>query len=126
MKNDSIDLICTHPPYADIIKYSDGIKGDISFLQQEDFLREMRKVAKESYRILKPNKICAYMIGDMRKNGNVQPLGFKSMNIFQEQGFMLKEIIIKEQHNCKGTRRWENKKLPFLLLAHEYIFILQK
>ncbi len=24
--DESIDLICTHPPYADIIKYSDGLK----------------------------------------------------------------------------------------------------
>lgn len=28
--NESIDLICTHPPYANIIKYSDDIDGDLS------------------------------------------------------------------------------------------------
>ena len=32
LSKDSIDLICTHPPYADIIKYSDGIDGDLSQL----------------------------------------------------------------------------------------------
>ena len=29
IKDESIDLICTHPPYADIIRYSKEIPGDI-------------------------------------------------------------------------------------------------
>lgn len=33
LKDESIDLICTHPPYADIIKYSDGIAEDLSQLK---------------------------------------------------------------------------------------------
>ena len=32
IKGGHIDFICTHPPYADIIKYSEGIEGDISML----------------------------------------------------------------------------------------------
>ena len=30
IKDSRIDFICTHPPYANIIKYSKGIEGDIS------------------------------------------------------------------------------------------------
>ena len=30
--NNTIDFICTHPPYADIIKYSTNISGDLSHL----------------------------------------------------------------------------------------------
>ena len=44
ISNEIIDLICTHPPYADIIKYSDGIDGDLSQLKVKDFLEEMKKV----------------------------------------------------------------------------------
>lgn len=51
--DDSIDLICTHPPYADIIKYSDGIDGDLSQLKVKEFLEQMKPVAEESYRVLK-------------------------------------------------------------------------
>ena len=40
--------------------------------------------------------------------------------------FTLKEIIIKEQHNCKSTSYWSNKNPNFYLLAHEYIFVLKK
>lgn len=126
IKDESIDLICTHPPYADIIRYSDKIPDDISHLKYEDFLRAFEQVARESYRVLKRKKICAFMIGDIRKRGYVLPLGMSSMQKFVNAGFKLKEIIIKEQHNCRSATYWEKKKRNFLLLAHEYIFILEK
>lgn len=126
LKDEKIDLICTHPPYADIIRYSESIKGDISHLKTEEFLEAMEKVAKEAFRVLKNRKICAVMIGDIRKNGNVVPLGFRTMETFLNAGFQSKEIIIKEQHNCKSTSYWESRNNKFLLLAHEYIFVFQK
>lgn len=126
IKGNSIDLICTHPPYADIIHYSDNISGDLSHLQYDAFLQEMKNVAAEAYRVLKPEKICAFMIGDIRRNGYVLPLGMNAMQTFVDAGFHLKEIVIKEQHNCKSTNYWEGIKRNFLMLAHEYIFILEK
>ena len=62
-----IDFICTHPPYADIIKYSEGIEGDISMLGVKSFIDAMDKVAYEAYRVLKKGKMCAVMIGDIKK-----------------------------------------------------------
>ena len=126
IKDSHIDFICTHPPYANIIKYSRGIEGDISLLGVEEFLTEMHKVAEESYRVLKKGKMCAVMIGDVRKHGKVIPLGFRMMECFLQAGFMNKEIIIKEQHNCRSTDYWEKRNKNFLLLAHEYIFVFQK
>lgn len=126
IKDGRIDFICTHPPYANIIKYSKGIEGDISLLGVESFLTEMLKVAKESFRVLKKCKTCAVMIGDMRKHGKVIPLGFRVMECFLQAGFSNKEIIIKEQHNCRSTDYWEKQNNNFLLLAHEYIFVFQK
>lgn len=126
--NESIDLICTHPPYANIIQYSEDIEQDISRLKPKEFFVEMEKVASESYRVLKENKFCAILIGDTRKNGHVQPMGFEVMKIFENQGFKLKEIIIKQQHNCRATGFWKTNsiKYNFLLLAHEYLFIFKK
>ena len=128
VKDNSIDLICTHPPYADIIKYSDNIEGDLSHLKNKDFLVAIEKVARECYRVLKKDKFCAIVMGDTRKNGMVQPLGFEVMQRFINSGFKLKEIIIKEQHNCKATGFWKtnSQKYNFLLLAHEYVFIFKK
>jgi len=63
LQDNSVDLICAHPPYANIIHYTDSKEGDLSFLDINEFLKEMRKVAKESYRVLKPGKQCAILIG---------------------------------------------------------------
>lgn len=126
--NDSVDLICTHPPYADIIKYSEDICNDLSRLKVKDFLIAMEVVAAECYRVLKPGKFCAILMGDTRKKGCVIPMSFEVMGIFQSTGFTLKELIIKEQHNCKATGYWKTHsiKYNFLLLAHEYLFVFRK
>lgn len=128
IQNESVDLICTHPPYADIIKYSEDIDKDLSHLKYKDFLVAIEKVASESYRVLKKDKFCAIVMGDTRKNGMVQPLGFEVMQRFINAGFKQKEIIIKEQHNCKTTGFWKtnSEKYNFLLLAHEYVFVFKK
>lgn len=126
VKDERIDFICMHPPYANIIKYSKDIVGDISLLSIEEFLCKMSKVASESFRVLKKGRMCALMIGDIRRRGKVVPLGFQVMNEFLQQGFFSKEIIIKEQYNCRSTEYWEKQNNEFLLLAHEYIFVFQK
>lgn len=128
LENERIDLICTHPPYADIIHYSEDIDGDLSLLSIKPFLMEIGKVAEESFRVLKKGKYCAILMGDTRKNGMVQPLAFETMRIFELAGFKTKEIIIKEQHNCKATGFWKTNSIKhnFLLLAHEYLFVFKK
>ena len=128
IEDETIDFICTHPPYANIIQYSDGLDNDLSLLDMKVFLEKMHFVACESLRVLKSGKFCAILVGDMRKKGSVIPLGFSVMDVFQESGFKLKEIILKEQHNCKATGYWKTNsiKYNFLLLAHEYLFVFKK
>ena len=126
--NEAIDLFCTHPPYANIIRYSVDIEGDLSRLPVEQFLHEMKTVASECNRVLKRNHFCALLMGDIRQHGNVFPLGFRVMDIFQKSGFKIKEIILKEQYNCRSTDKWTTRasESGFLLLAHEYLFIFVK
>lgn len=126
--NSSVDLICTHPPYADIIRYSEDIDGDLSRLKVKDFIIEMKSVANESYRVLKKGKYCAVLMGDTRQKGHMIPMSFEVMRVFEDSGFRLKELIIKEQHNCKATGYWKTNsiKYDFLLIAHEYLFVFSK
>jgi len=128
LDDDSVDLICTHPPYANIIQYTDNKAEDLSFLDVKEFLEEMKKVAKESFRVLKPGRQCALLIGDTRRRKHVVPLGFWLINVFLEAGFYLRELIIKRQHNCKTTGFWYEKSIKnnFLLLAHEYLPVFEK
>ncbi|MCK9217764.1 MAG: site-specific DNA-methyltransferase, partial [Firmicutes bacterium] len=126
--NESIDLVCMHPPYADVIKYSEHLENDISLLPVDRFLESMVEVAEECKRILREGKYCAFLIGDIRKNGKVMPLGFRTMEIFLKSGFEIKEIVLKEQFNCRSTKKWLKKSIDknFLLLAHEYLFVMMK
>ena len=128
ISDDSIDFVCTHPPYANIIKYSEGIEGDLSQLKVSEFLEEMKLVASESYRVLKKGRFCAILMGDTRQKGHMVPMSFDVMRIFEEAGFKLKELIIKEQHNCRATGYWKTNsiKYNFLLIAHEYLFVFKK
>ncbi len=130
LKDESIDFILNHPPYADIIKYSDKqIKEDLSNIHDlDEFCNEIEKVAQEFYRVLKKDKYCAILIGDTRRNKMYQPLAFKVMERFLKVGFELKEDIIKHQHNCKATGFWINKSKDynFLLIMHEHIFVFKK
>jgi DNA modification methylase len=127
--DESIDLIATHPPYANIISYTkkNKLNDDLSQLPFEKYLKAMEEVARESYRVLKPGKVCAILIGDTRKHKNYVPIAFRVMQCFLNAGFILKEDIIKLQWNMKSTReKWRARNYEFYLIAHEHIFVFKK
>lgn len=131
LNDNSIDLIATHPPYADIIPYSQKEKikesGDLSKVSSiNEFVNEMKKVAKEFYRVLKPGRYCAILIGDTRRHKHYVPIAFRVMKAFLEVGFILKEDIIKIQHHMIGTIPWKKKERDFHLIAHEHLFVFRK
>ena len=133
LRDNSIDLIATHPPYANIIDYSKNSKeyidGDLSCVKNiKEFAEEMEKVAKESFRILKPGKYCAILIGDTRRYKHYVPISVRVLQSFFEAGFILKEDIIKKQWQCKTTGFWTNisKENNFLLIMHEHLFVFRK
>jgi len=133
LKDESIDLIATHPPYVNIISYTKNSNkktdGDLSNIHSlDEFCTEMGKVAKEFYRVLKPNKYCTILIGDTRRHKHQVPVSFRVMQVFLNNGFVLKEDIIKVQHNTKMAPLWEKKSIEsnFLLLMHEHLFVFRK
>jgi len=133
LRDNSIDLIATHPPYANIINYSKNSKkhidGDLSYVKNiKEFAEEMKKVAKESFRVLKPGKYCAILIGDTRRYKHYVPISARVLQSFLETGFILKEDIIKKQWQCKTTGFWTNKSKEnnFLLIMHEHLFVFRK
>lgn len=128
VENDSIDLVATHPPYLNIIKYgAKSVEGDLSAISNlQKFCDEIEKVAQECYRVLKSGKYCAILIGDTRRRRHYVPLAFSVMQRFLKVGFILKEDVIKVQHNCATTRYWGAQDKDFLLIMHEHLFIFRK
>lgn len=128
IKDDSIDLVLTHPPYLNIIEYGTGkVDGDISRISSlHKFCDEAEKIAAECYRVLRPGKYCAILIGDTRRRRHFVPLAFNVLQRFLKVGFILKEDIIKLQHNCMATRYWGSQERDFLLIMHEHLFVFRK
>ena len=146
IKDETVDLIATHPPYAGIIKYSKGrsIEGDLSRLPLEKYLEGMRQIATECFRVLKPGRFCAVLVGDSRVRRHYVPIAFRVMQQFLEAGFLLREDVIKHQWKVKKSgEKWvglaknaeeswvekpNDKKFwtDFLLIFHEHLFVFRK
>jgi len=124
----SVRLVCAHPPYLNSLRYTATIGEDLSHIPNpNEFCDQLQLIAKQIFDLLAEDGICAVLIGDVRKNKEVMPIGFLVMNRFLRENFRLKEIIIKAQHKDSSTRFYYTKrdKLDFLL-GHEYLFIFRK
>jgi len=130
IEDESIDLVLTHPPYLNIIKFSNGeIEEDLSNISGvKTFCDELDKGIAEFYRVLKEDHYCAILIGDTRRSRHYVPLSNYVMERFLNQGFALKEDIIKVQHNCESTPYWKKQveKYNFHLIMHEHLFVFRK
>ena len=128
IENESIDLVATHPPNADIVLYTDSsISDDLSKLEFEDFMAAIGNAASECYRILKPNHYCAILVGDTRKFSHYVPLSIGILGRFLNTGFILKEDIIKLQHNMRSSSKdWSAMRSEFYLISHEHVFVMRK
>jgi len=126
INDESVDLIATHPPYANIIQYSESIEGDLSRMEINDFFREYFKAINEYYRVLKNGKYCAILVGDTHKKGHYVPISNRIMLLFLEAGFILKEDIIKVEWNCQSNNHYCFNTNNFLLTAHEHLYIFRK
>jgi DNA modification methylase len=129
-EDNSIDLIITHPPYSNIVKYSDGKNpNDLSSIAGiSKFLDELEVGIKELFRVLKPNRYCAILIGDTRKGQHYVPLSYFVLERCLRNRFAIKEEIIKTQHNTKYSQRWKEKAkhFQFYLIMHEHLFVFRK
>ena len=133
MGKQKAQFLILHPPYDDIIKFSDK-KEDLSNCSStEEFYDLFEKVAKNGYDLLEKGRFAALIIGDSYKNSEVQPLGFKCMERMQNLGMKLKATIVKDiQGNERAKGRtanlWRYRALAggFNIFQHEYIFIFQK
>ena len=129
-EDNSVDLIVTHPPYANIVTYSDGKNPrDLSSLSGiPRFLDELEIGIRELFRVLKPDRYCAILIGDTRKGQHYVPLSHFVLDRCLRNGFALKEEIIKTQHNTKYGQRWkaQAKHFQFYLIMHEHLFVFRK
>jgi DNA modification methylase len=132
LKIESFQFAILHPPYWDIIKFSDN-KNDLSNAGSiELFLKMFGDVAQNVFNVLDNKRYCAVVIGDKYESGEWIPLGFYVMQVMIKKGFKLKSTIIKnfDQTTAKRNQKelWRYRALAggFYIFKHEYIFLFQK
>jgi DNA modification methylase len=117
----SVDLVATHPPYFNTIKYG-GEEGNLSKANSlEEYLELFKQMAKEIYRVLRPGGVLGILVGDTRIKKRYVPASHYVLLTLLDAGFTLREEVIKIQHNMKTTREvWQKRKeRNFLLIQHE-------
>lgn len=133
MGKEKAQFCILHPPYDDIIKFSDN-KEDLSNCSTtEEFYDLFERVAKNAYDLLEKGRFAALIIGDEYKNSRVVPLGFECMKRMENAGFITKAIVVKNvtgNEKAKGRQAnlWRYRALAggFNIFEHEYIMTFYK
>ncbi len=128
----SAQLVLMHPPYHDIIKFSDDQRDLSNAPSVEEFLDMLGQIAANVAPLLDRGRYLALVIGDKYAGGEWLPLGFWAMGAIQAHGFTLKSIVVKnfEDTTAKRSQKelWRYRALVggFYIFKHEYIFVLQR
>ncbi len=126
-------FLILHPPYDDIIHFSDKKEDLSNCATTEEFYEQFEKVAKNGYDLLEKDRFAALIIGDKYANSQHIPLGFECMSRMNKLGFITKAIIIKdvqgnERAKGKTANLWRYRALAggFYIFKHEYIMVFKK
>jgi len=131
-KIDQVQLLIMHPPYHDIIKFSEDNRDLSNARNTEEFLKMFGEVVDNVTPYLEKERYFALVIGDKYSKGEWIPLGFYCMNEVLKRGYLLKSIIVKNFEETRGKRNqrelWRYRALAggFYVFKHEYIMLFKK
>lgn len=133
MGEEQAQFLVLHPPYDDIIKFSDKKEDLSNCATTEEFYDLFEKVAQNGYNLLEKGRFAALIIGDKYANSQLIPLGFECMRRMNNVGFITKSIIVKdmqgnERAKGKTANLWRYRALAggFYIFKHEYVMLFQK
>ena len=125
-------LLIMHPPYDDIIAFSEDANDLSNCRTTEEFLNDFGQVVENATPVLEKGRFFALVIGDKYSKGQWVPLGFYCMQEVLKRGYLLKSVIVKnfDETRAKRDQRelWRYRALVggFYVFKHEYIFVFQK
>jgi SAM-dependent methyltransferase len=131
-RQSQVQLLIMHPPYHDIIKFSDDPSDLCNALTVTDFLEKFKKIVCTTYDLLEPNRFLVVVIGDKYSRSEWVPLGFKTMEAVQSVGYSLKSIVVKNMEGNRAKRNlqnfWRQRAFRgnYYIFKHEYIFFFKK
>jgi len=129
---DKVQLVIMHPPYWNIIQFSEDEK-DLSNCEDLDgFLNQFGKIVDKTTEVLEKGRHFVLVISDMYQNSEWIPLGFYSMQEVLKRKYKLKSIVVKNFKHTKGkdqqSNLWRYRAIVggFYVFKHEYIFLFEK
>jgi hypothetical protein len=127
VEDDSVDLLFSCPPYADLEVYSDD-ERDISNMDYEQFKEVYRKIIDISCKKVKNDRFAIFVVGDVRdKKGYYRNFIDYTKECFNKNGFMTyNEIILLEQLGTIPLRARYVFKKRKVAKAHQNILIFYK
>ena len=133
LKKKNTDLVISHPPYMDIVKFTNKKEDLSNIVEPNQFISTFITTVRNVWDTLKKKGIFVLVIGDVYKNSEVVPLGFYLMNAMKENFHcLLKGIVVKDMLNNRGKfgteaiHRYRALKFGYYIFKHEYIFVFQK
>jgi hypothetical protein len=128
----SVQLLIMHPPYHDIIKFSEDQRDLSNAENTEKFLKVFGGIVDNVTPFLEKGRYLALIIGDKYSKGEWIPLGFYCMNEVLKRDYLLKSIIVKNFEETRGKRNqkelWRYRALAggFYVFKHEYVMLFKK
>mgnify|MGYP000887308934 CR=1 FL=1 len=128
---DRVHFVILHPPYHDIIRFSDCADDLSTASTLETFVARFAEVVARALHALEPGRYFAVVIGDKYQDGAWIPLGFYTMQAVMALGATLKSVVVKNFEGTRGKREqqalWRYRALAggFYVFKHEYIFVFQ-
>ena len=133
MGADHAQLLILHPPYHDIISFSDDSADLSNASSLGTFLDLFETIARHGFDLLEPGRFAVLVIGDKYTKGELVPLGFYCMERMQRVGFRAKGIVVKnitgnERAKGKNSNLWRYRALAggYYIFKHEYVIVFQK
>ena len=129
---EQVQLLIMHPPYHDIISFSEDDKDLSNAASTDDFLKMFGEVLDNIDPVLERGRYFALVIGDKYSKGEWIPLGFHCMSEVLKRPYSLKSIVVKNFEETRAKRDqkqlWRYRALVggFYIFKHEYVFIFKK
>lgn len=116
------DFVWIHPPYWNIIRYSNQ-PGDLSNVEDyKEFRKLLMTCLKRCYDALEEGGRMAVLIGDVRRQGRYTAIIKDILNFPYGE---IRSVIIKVQHNCTSDRRLYGR-MEDVPIRHEYCVVFRK
>lgn len=127
IQDESVDLVFSCPPYADLEKYSDDAR-DLSNMNYEDFKRVYFDIIKKACAKLKNNRFACFVVGDVRdKNGFYYNFVDDTKKAFIDAGLKFYNEIILVNSIGSGALRANNTfKSRKVVKMHQNVLVFYK